>query len=441
MGDDLLAAVVVVDRVLHAPLVGDAVGQPEQVRDVVQGEPVRGLDLVTAGGESLLGVWIRAPDRVVVGEPDRPGTLDLGEPLVEPVVAIPAVPAVAVAEPAARKAAAPEAAPAEAAAGIIVVPPVRTAELVVPEFIAEFVPARPHEVEGRAERHAVQPGPAEFVGFRIVEIVVQRQVHVQPAARDAHGRPQVRELPVLGLEVVGRRRFDVHQVVLLLAALVFGPGLQDVVHGETHPFPDARASRPPGLGEVDVGRDHVPYGVEPADLRLEEPVERRVDRHAHRVVFLLFPVTLGFRVGILLPGSAVPGLRADLQPAPDLLRRAQGEGVGEGPDGCVRVVVTPIRARMGRVHVAPYVVPAVPQRVVEPEHDSVEPAILDLRAGLAEVGHAAPPRLPAGRLEDRLRPEAEPERGGGPARLAGPAARGRAQVEAVPPELLVDREG
>ena len=99
------------------------------------------------------------------------------------------------------------------------------------------------------------------------------------------------------------------------------------------------------------------------------------------MVFLLFPVTLFFRVGILLPGPGVPGLRSDLQPVPDLLRRAQVERVGEGPDRCVRVVITGIRARMGRVLFAPYVLPAVPQRVVESEHDGVEPAILDLRAG------------------------------------------------------------
>ena len=53
VGNELLALVVVVDGVLHAPLVGHAVGQPEQVRDVVQGESVRGPDLVGAGGESV----------------------------------------------------------------------------------------------------------------------------------------------------------------------------------------------------------------------------------------------------------------------------------------------------------------------------------------------------------------------------------------------------
>ena len=68
------------------------------------------------------------------------------------------------------------------------------------------------------------------------------------------------------------------------------------------------------------------------------------------------------------------------------------------------------------------------------------PARRDLGAGPAEVGHAAPPGLPAGRLDDGPRREAEPERGGGTARPAGPAARRRAQVEAVPAEPLVDGE-
>ena len=197
-----------------------------------------------------------------MGEPYRPGALDLGEPLVEPVVAVPAVSSVAVAEPAARpepaaseaapaEAAPAEAAPAEAAAaepaaGEVVIPAVGSAELVVPELV--LVPARPHEVEGRAERHAVQPGPSELLGLGIVEIVVHRQVHVKPATRDAHGGPQVRKLLVLRLEVVGRRRLDVYQVVLLLAAFVFGPGLQDVVQGEAHRLPDARPPRSPRTG-------------------------------------------------------------------------------------------------------------------------------------------------------------------------------------------------
>ena len=215
-------------------------------------------------------------------------------------------------------------------------------------------------------------------------------------------------------------------------------GLQDVVHGEAHLLPDAPA---PGLGEGNVGRDHVAEGGQPSDLRLEEAVERRVDRHAHGVVFLgLDPLLFGFFVRILLPGPGVPGLRADLQPAHELLRRAQVERIGEGAYGCLPVVVPGIRAGIGRVPVEPNVVPAVPQRVVEAEHDGMVPARRDLRAGPAEVRHAAAPGLPAGRLDDGPRGEPEPERGGGPARLAGPAARRCAQVEAVPAEPLVDGE-
>ena len=352
VGDDLLAPVVVVDRVLDAPLVGHAVGQPEQVRDVVQGEPVLGLDLVGGGAEIVVGTG--APDGVAVGEPDRPGPLHLGEPLVEPVVAVPAVPVVVVAAPAEAapaEAAPAEAAPAEAAAaGIVVVPAVPVVvELIVAE--THTVPAGPHQVEGRAEGHAVQPRPAELVGLGIVEIVVHGQVQVQPAARDAHGGRKVRELVRAGLEVVGRGGADVEQVVLLLPVLVLRLGLQDVVHREAHRLPDPG---PAGLREVDGGRDHVAHRGQPADLRLEEAVERRVDRHAHGVVFLRFdPLLFGFLVRVLLPGPGVPGLRADLQPAHELLRRAQVERIGEGAYGCLPVEVPGIRAGMGRVHAGP----------------------------------------------------------------------------------------